>query len=447
MLQTRSNKVAKIVKDLFPRRYPWQAHFFYETLGYSSIHCILAFLLNNNLQDGEYIQQYENQFKEIIDPKGFAYTFGTGRMALYTIMEVLNIGEGDEVILPAFTCEVVVHCLLYRGVKPVYADIEPYTYNIDVSKIEGRITKRTKAIIAQHTFGVPCELDEILALASRHGLSVIEDCAIALGSFYKGKSVGTFGDAAIFSTDRTKVTSTQWGGMAFTMDPDIAKKIERIYRQSPFLKKRQILNIGFQVLLSYLLLSPYSYFWGRYIFALGFKYRMLFDHIEDKNTFRLPKNYPYPCRLSNFQSFLGITQLDTLQENLRLRREMVRKYINILKENNIDLKCPDEKLNSFTLRFPLMLKDRESFIKKWKKYFEVGKWFDSPAIGWYTDLEKIRYEQGSCPVAEKVYRHIINFLTHQTSAIIRKFLYSLMDSIKSSDVLTPDSLLNSLPKD
>lgn len=436
----RINKSFKILGNIFARKYPWQIHFFYETLRYSPACRILTFLLNTDLQEGRYIQQYEIQFEKIIHPEGFVFSFGTGRMALYAILEALGIGEGDEVILPAFTCEVVVHSLLYRKIKPIYSDIEPYTFNLDTSRIKEKITNRTKAIIAQHTFGVPCELDEILEIANKYHLFVIEDCAIALGSFYEGKSVGTFGHAAIFSTDRTKITSTQSGGMVFTMEPEIAKKIEKIYFQSPFLKKSQILNIGIQVLLSYFFLSPYVYPLGKYIFHFGFKYGLLFDHIEDKETFKLPKKYPYPSRLSNFQSFLGISQLSALEKNLRLRKEIVQNYLEILKKNKIDIRALEKNSNYALLRFSFMLKNREGFIKKWEKYFEVGKWFDSPAIGWYSNLEKIGYEQGSCPVAERVFAHIINFPTHQTSSKMRRFLYNIMDSIKSEDILTPESL-------
>lgn len=213
------------ISDRLLDYYPWKGHFFSETLGFDDIKLLLKMLFEvKGLKDGEFVGKYESEFKNKLDQNGYTFSFSSGRMALYAILEALNIGEGDEVILPAFTCEVVVYALLYRKIRPIYADIEPYTFNLDIRKIEGLITPKTKAIVAQHTFGVPCELEEILNIANKHSIFVIEDCALSLGSNYNGRPVGTFGHASFFSTDRTKVISTMWGGMAFTKDKEIAEK-------------------------------------------------------------------------------------------------------------------------------------------------------------------------------------------------------------------------------
>lgn len=431
------NKAVKATGNIFFRLYPWQVNFFYETLEYNPLSDIVNFISKNDIQTGGFIGAYENEFKALIDQRGWAFSLGTGRMALYAALEAMDIGKGDEVILPAFTCEVVVHALLYRGIKPVYADIEPFTLNIDVDNIEGKITKYTKAIIAQHTFGQPCQLDKILSIAEKHALFVIEDCALSLGASYNGKPVGSFGDAAIFSTDKTKITSTLFGGLVFTKNAELAKKIEKIYSASKFLSKPKIANIAAQVVLSCILFSPYGYFWGKYIFKAGYKFSFFFDHKDDKDNFRLPEDYP--CRLSNFQSFLGMGQLRHLQENLRLRDKTVKEYISILESNGIKFTAGIHEQTR--LRFSLLLKNKKDFQKKWNKYFEVGNWFDSPALGWYSGLEKIGYKHGGCPVAEKIHRHIVNFPTHQTSPKIRDFLLKIMQSIKNEDLLTTKEIL------
>lgn len=432
-----ANKFIKVLDDIFLRLYPWQINFFCETLKYNPFFSILKFMIEEDIQNGHSIAEYEDRFKSFLDNRGYAFSFGTGRMALYVILEALNISEGDEVILPAFTCEVVVHALLYRRIKLVYADIEPRTFNIDVSDAQRKITPKTKAIIAQHSFGVTCKITELSELAKKHSIFLIEDCALSLGSAYHGKPLGSFGHAAIFSTDRTKVTSTQFGGVAFTHDAEIAKKIEEIYLKSPFLSRSKIANIASQVLFSYFLLSPYAYYWGKNIFKFGYKLSFFFDHVDDKNNFKLPQDYP--CRLSNFQSFLGIGQLEHLQDNLRLRKDTVEKYVSILKGNGIEL--PYEIYEQTTLRFSLLLKERDKFVNKWQKYFEIGKWFDSPVLGWYAHMEKVGYIIGSCPVAEKVHKRIINFPTHQANPRIRKFIFAVLASIQEKDVIFPNSLL------
>jgi dTDP-4-amino-4,6-dideoxygalactose transaminase len=432
-------KYINFLKDIFIRKYPWQINFFNETIALDDVSEMIKFLLNGKpLRKGSYIHRYENKFKDVLGGNGFCFTFGTGRMALYAILDALDIGKDDEVILPAFTCEVVVHALLYRGIKPVYADIEPFTFNIDASKIEPLITPKTKAIIAQHTFGISCDMDSILDIAKRHNLFVIEDCAIALGSTYKGRHVGTFGDAAIFSTDRTKITSTEWGGIAFTQNEDIGKKLGVIYDSSPFLKNGEVANIGFQVIISYFLLNPFIYWIGKYIFSVGFQKGFLFVHKDDKKTFKLPKRYP--CRLSNLQAFLGLKQLEKLEINIAHRKRIIGNYLEILRSKGVNLYDDKRKADSITLRFSLLLKDRDAFIDRWNRYFEVGKWFDSPAIGWYKDLDRISYKTGSSPVAEFIHKHIINFPTHQRSVKIQRFLYKIMDSIDKDDIYSGEEV-------
>ncbi|HOL32773.1 MAG TPA: DegT/DnrJ/EryC1/StrS family aminotransferase, partial [Anaerohalosphaeraceae bacterium] len=159
----------------------------------------------------------------------YAFSFWKARVALYAILRGLNIGDGDEVILPGYTCVMDVNPIKYVGAKPVYADIEPNTFNMVPDFVEEKITLRTKLIIAQHTYGYPCDMERILQIAQKHAIPVIEDCCLALGSRYKGQLVGTFGRAAYFSFQWNKPFTTGLGGMAITNDSGLAQKIERLY--------------------------------------------------------------------------------------------------------------------------------------------------------------------------------------------------------------------------
>ena len=125
-----------------------------------------------------------------------ALAFWKGRVALYAVLKAMGIAPGDEVILPGYTCVMDVNPIKYLGAKPVYVDIEPDTFNINVKLMEEKITRNTKAIIAQHTYGFPCEMDAIMSIAEKNSIQVIEDCCLSLGSEYKGKMVGIFGKAA-----------------------------------------------------------------------------------------------------------------------------------------------------------------------------------------------------------------------------------------------------------
>ena len=211
--------------------------------------------------DGPEIAEYEKCFAAATGSR-YAFSFASGRMSLYVILEALGIGPGDEIILPAFTCVAVPNAMIYRGVKPVYVDIEAVTYNIDVSKIEEKISLRTKAIYAQHTFGIVCDMEGISGIAEKRGLYVIEDCAHALGASLNGRMAGSLGHVAYFSTDHSKVISTSTGGMVTTSDPEIAAKICEAQRSTPFLNPKSIRAVLWTFIIEYVLISPAAGFSG-----------------------------------------------------------------------------------------------------------------------------------------------------------------------------------------
>ena len=125
--------------------------------------------------------EYEAAFSRLLGPDVRAFAFWKGRVALYAILRALGVGAGDEVLIAGFTCVVVPNAVRFAGATPVYADIAPGSYNLDPASAERTITPRTRAMIVQHTLGLPAELDELLALAEQHNLVVIEDCAHTLG--------------------------------------------------------------------------------------------------------------------------------------------------------------------------------------------------------------------------------------------------------------------------
>jgi perosamine synthetase len=156
------------------------------------------------------------------------YTFWRGRVALYGILKSLGIGSGDSVLVPGFTCFAVPAAVLFTGARPLYVDIDQATFNISVESVQSawdeHATARIKAVIIQHTFGLPANLSPILAWARKHTIAAIEDCAHAWGSRYQDeqgiwKQVGTAADAAFFSSQWTKPVSTGLGGWARINNP------------------------------------------------------------------------------------------------------------------------------------------------------------------------------------------------------------------------------------
>src|SRR5712675_788739 len=147
---------------------------------------------------GKYAKIFEQEFASYAGLK-HCIGCGNGTDALELALGALGIGPGDEVLVPALTWVSTAICTLPVGAKPVFVDMLPTLYTMDPSKIEAKITSRTKAIIPVHLYGLPAQMDEIMAIARKHKLRVIEDCAQAHGATYKGRKVGTFGDIACFS--------------------------------------------------------------------------------------------------------------------------------------------------------------------------------------------------------------------------------------------------------
>ncbi len=176
---------------------------------------------------GSFVPRFEEAFARYIGmPHAIAVSSGTA--ALHLALLASGIREGDEVIVPAFTMIAPVFAVLYTGATPVFVDCTLDTFNLDVTQIERKITSRTKAIIAVHLFGHPCDMNAILDIARRHHLTVIEDAAEAHGSLYHDKVCGSLGDLSCFSFYANKLITTGEGGMILTRNPEWAEKLKSL---------------------------------------------------------------------------------------------------------------------------------------------------------------------------------------------------------------------------
>jgi perosamine synthetase len=173
--------------------------------------------------EGPYVKRFEEEFAALHGKK-HAITVCNGTAALEVAVEALRLGEGDEVILPTFTIISCASAITRTGAKPVLVDCSPTTWNMDVRQIESRITSRTRAIMAPHIYGLPVEMEPLLALAKNHNLFVIEDAAEAIGLKYNEKLCGSFGDISAFSFYANKHITTGEGGMLVTDDDALAER-------------------------------------------------------------------------------------------------------------------------------------------------------------------------------------------------------------------------------
>lgn len=370
-------------------------------------------------------------FKELLTPwrwysgetkdrirKFFEHTFKTshiffynsGRSALVELLSSFGIKKGDEVIVQAFTCVAVPNAVLWKGAIPIYADIDN-TYNLNVKTIQKVITKKTKAIIVQHTFGIPAEIDAILSLAKKNNLVVIEDCAHAFGATYKGKLLGTYGDAAFFSFGRDKVLSSVFGGIAIVhKKPIVAQKLtsslQYITNPGYYWTFQQL----FHPVAMYFILPIYSIGIGKVLMVALQKLGLLsFPVYKEEKCGIQPLDFPrkYPTTLMR----LAINQIKKLHRYNTQRQGIANYYRSTLK-NNENVKMVPEIDGSIYLRFPILVDDPESVIQKAKKMnILLGNWYHAVIDPKGVDLIKAQYNPENCPIAEFSSKHIVNLPT------------------------------------
>lgn len=216
----------------------------------------------------------------------FGIAVSSGTAGLHLCVRALGIGPGDEVIVPSFTFVAVANAVRYEGATPVFVDIEACTLNMDPGCLEAAITPRTRAIVAVHTFGRPAEMEAILEIARRHRLHVIEDACEAIGATYRGRPVGSFGDAAVFAFYPNKQITTGEGGMVVTGAARLAREIRAMRNH------------------------------GRY----------------DTDEWHQHAVLGYNYRLSEIQCALGCAQMRRLPEILARREQVARRYDELLRD-------------------------------------------------------------------------------------------------------------------
>lgn len=412
--------MANSFKALLPSSVSKRYGVFAGTNRYSETLIALKSFFRGDFANTSDIQDYERKFAAATGSQ-HAFAFGAGRMALYAALQALELKPGDEVILPAFTCVVVPNALIYAGLVPVYADIDAHTFNLDPSQIEKHLTPRTRALYLQSTFGLISGYSQIRAIAERHQLLLIEDAAHSLGARTDGKPSGSLGDVAFFSTDHSKVINTVVGGMVTTSRKDVASRLRAIQAQTPRLSSSIVRRLLFTFVVEQVFFSNVLLWIGEPLSRVFGKLKWHFFFSDEMSVSLPQRNYPYPCQLPSPLALIGSSQLDQLSSNLDHRRKIAAECESILRANP---QLSAEKFqNSAWLRYSFVVEDREKFESFMSDRFTLGTWFTSVVHGRNTDLEAVGYQSGSCPIAERIARTIVNVPTHpriQSKTLMRK---------------------------
>ncbi|KPJ69277.1 MAG: UDP-4-amino-4,6-dideoxy-N-acetyl-beta-L-altrosamine transaminase [Syntrophobacter sp. DG_60] len=300
------------------------------------INAVVDTLKGGWLTMGPKTVKFEEAFKKYVGC-GHAVAFNSCTAALHLALDAIGLKERDEVIIPAITFAATAEVVCYFKARPIFADVERDTHNMDVSRIEQKITSKTKAIIPVHYGGQPCDMDEIMQIAKKHNLYVIEDAAHALPSFYKDKKIGTISNITCFSFYTTKPLTTGEGGMATTENEDWAEKMRvmRLHGISSDTWKRH----------------SQEGFWYYEVIMQGYKYNM-----------------------TDIQAALGMEQLKKLEFMSEKRKKIAQRYNKAFAgiEEIIIPFVKEDRVTSWHL-YPIKLRvgglrvDRNKFIEELRK--------------------------------------------------------------------------------
>lgn len=349
-----------------------------------------------------------------IEPKNFP--FFKGRVALHAILRAAEIGQGDEVLIPGYTCVVVPNAVNYTGAQPIYLDIEAETGNINCDLLETGLgvswdPDKTRAIIVQHTYGIPCDMDRIGAFAKRYNLLVIEDSCHALGSTWRGRPVGTLGDAAFFSSQWSKPVTTGLGGWAQANTPELQSKLEALMPEYSIPGNAEAWQLELQFLVFNMLNTP-RLFWviqgiyrtmGKLGLAIG-------SSTSGELSCELPADYQkgmHPLQWKRLRQLL--TNIDA---TIAIRRRNTHLLEAALKDAGLPTVTIPEECNTVFLRYPVQVENKVEVLTEAKRQqIQLGDWFLSPIHPNPDKWELAGYTPGTCPVAESLSRRVVNIPT------------------------------------
>lgn len=310
---------------------------------------------------------------------GYAVAVSNGTAALHCACMAAGIGLGDEVITTPLTFAASANCALYCGARPVFADVDPKTYNIDPASIEAHITEKTKAVVAVDFTGQVVKIREIRELCDKHGLIFIEDAAHSIGTKYEGKPTGSLADMTCFSFHPVKTITSGEGGAVTTNSREFYKKLVLAHTHGITHEEAQMEE------------APHEGPWYYEQVSLGYNYRM-----------------------TDFQAVLLLSQLKKLERFAERRKEIVRRYDEAFRELS-GIILQEEIPESDTCRHLYIIRlDLEKLVCTRRQFFDamaaenVQCQIHYVPVYWFPYYQHLGYKKGLCPKAEEIYKGIVS---------------------------------------
>mgnify|MGYP001200664840 CR=1 FL=1 len=356
------------------------------------------------------IVEFENRYGYLIG-SGQVISFAAGRMGFFALMRVAEVKSGDEIILQGATCSVMANAILRVGATPIYADIDPNTFGSCAQAIERVITPKTRMIVAQHSFGIPCNIKPIVELAHSKKIFLLEDCALTLGSKVSGKKVGNFGDAALFSTDHSKPINTLIGGLVYTKNNSLATLLRKEQKNSKDLPEKKQKQLWNQFLLERKFCRPEKY--GKMvlknILTSWFK-RNNQPFLSDDFSVEIKTNYPYPARMPSFLAYLGLKEIQRWPIVQEERKNILKSYKTRIGSGiQLPKAYYDPLLDIVPLRLAWSQKEGLKLRRKMSRFIDTSwTWFMQPIVPAGDKLANFGYQAGDCPLSEQIGPNMIN---------------------------------------
>ena len=396
---------------------------------------ILFFFHRNKYQDS--YNSLEFFFKKIF-PSSEIYLTGAGRVSIYySLLSFKSIFPNkNEVIVTGFTCASVIDSILRADLKPVYVEISTKTFGTDPVSISKKITKNTLAIIAQHTFGFPCEIQEIKNNIGIKDIFLIEDCAISFNSKIKNKLIGSFGDISIFSFDHSKPINLLMGGVIVCNNPILLKFLEKkfIHTKKP--------NTSYEIsLIFYMLFDILTYKFEnkniqqfvRVIYAIIKRLKLIGNPII-KKYFNKKITFNNYNRISHIS--LIIFQLEKSRiENILVKRKLNFMLINSFINKNLNIVKPETNLDNqiSPLRIILFFKNQDKIKLFLEKYFDSRFfWFKEPIIARERDFEFYKFNNDLSENSQFFFNGVINISLNLSFNKNKMFLQKFQKIIDSN---------------
>lgn len=337
--------------------------------------------------------------------------FFRGRVGLYALLKGLGIGVGDHVAMQAFTCIAVPEAVMATGASPLYIDIEDDGFNMSADDLASKVTPQTRAIVVQHTFGIPADIDGILRIANHYSIPIIEDCCHTLASRYKGKDVGSFGFGSFYSYEWGKPLVAGVGGSIRVNDKKLAEIIKADYANYNLPDIATQIKIELQYHAFSLLYRPSWYWpvrsafhWLGDIGLLKGNYNPV-DEIADDFSRRMSPGVEK-------RLILKIKNLERQTQHIQWVSKQYREQIYSDAISHPVLKSGNDAIFA---RYPLLSSNKPDVLSMARKAnVELAEWYATPIhplMG--KDLEKVHYRIGSCPNAEKRCAEVVSLPTHQ----------------------------------